>query len=219
LGVTTSSEGCGGGASGLFGAGTGRLTGLAARRICRTGLGGPSGLTTTGGSWSGLDCARAPLLQHAKATIAAEPAAQFRKPIATPSADPPSNELIPVSGRSPGSRSSRDPPSQTCGQVQWLSWIANDRLQLRGQLRHWGISPHRIPVSPSWKAPMTIAKKHNAVSNSNPPSQVIDGYLASNSASNPQNRSLPVEFRRRSFATARDHGLRFMSASDVLFRS
>jgi hypothetical protein len=185
LGVTTSSEGCAGGEPGLFGAGTGRLTGLAARRICRTGLGGPSGLTTTGGSWSGLDCACAPLLQHAKATIAAEPAAQFRKPIATPSVDPPSNELIPVSGRSPGSRSSRDPPSQTCGQVQWLSWIANDRLQLRGQLRHWGISPHRIPVSPSWKAPMTIAKKHNAVSNSNPPSQVIDVCLASDWASNP----------------------------------
>jgi len=41
LGVTTSSEGCGGGASGLFGAGTGRLTGLAARRICRYWLGRP----------------------------------------------------------------------------------------------------------------------------------------------------------------------------------
>src|SRR5258708_2419961 len=54
LGVTTSSEDCGGGEPGLFGAGTGRLAGLVARRICRTGLGGPAGLTTTGGGWSGL---------------------------------------------------------------------------------------------------------------------------------------------------------------------
>src|SRR6266567_3448267 len=131
LGVTTSSEGCGGGEPGLFVAGTGRLTGLVAR----------------------------------------------------------------------------------------LSWIANDRLQLRGQLRHWGISPHRSPVSPSWKAPMTIAKKHNAAPNSNPPLQVVDGYLASNSASNPQNRSFTRGIPAQIVRDVRDHGLRFMSASDVSFRS
>ena len=82
-----------------------------------------------------------------------------------------------------------------------------------------GSPPHRIPVSPSWKAPMTIAKKHNAVPNSNPPSQAIDGYLASNSASNPQNRSFTPRIPAQIVRDVRDHGLRFMSASDVLFRS
>jgi hypothetical protein len=66
---------------------------------------------------------------------------------------------------------------------------------------------------------MTIAKKHNAVPNSNPPSQVIDGYLASNSASNPQNRSFTGGIPAQIVRDVRDHGLRFMSASDVLFRS
>src|SRR3977135_3624747 len=57
LGVTTSSEGCGGGASGLFGAGTGRLTGLAGRRIFRTwvwlAVGGPVWLPHSGGGLGG----------------------------------------------------------------------------------------------------------------------------------------------------------------------
>ena len=57
---------------------------------------------------------------------------------------------------------------------------------------------------------MTIAKKHNAVPNSNPftsnrrVSCKIDHY--------PWNSAQIV-------GDARDHGLRFMSASDVLFRS
>ena len=66
---------------------------------------------------------------------------------------------------------------------------------------------------------MTIAKKHNAVPNSNPPSQVIDGYLASNSASNPQNRSFAHKIPARIVRDVRDHGLRFMSAGDVLLYS
>jgi hypothetical protein len=66
---------------------------------------------------------------------------------------------------------------------------------------------------------MTIAKKHNAAPNSNPPSQVIDGYLALNSASNPQYRSFTRGIPAQIIRDVREHGLRFMSAGDVLFRS
>jgi hypothetical protein len=92
-------------------------------------------------------------------------------------------------------------------------------LTVAGAAAALGISPHRIPVSPSWKAPMTFAKKHNAASNSNPTSQVTDGHLASNSAPNPQNRSFSHKIPAQIVRDTRDHGLRFMSAGDVLFRS
>jgi len=66
---------------------------------------------------------------------------------------------------------------------------------------------------------MTIAKKHNAVPNSNPPSQVMDGYLLRIRLPTLKIDHLPRGIPAQIVRDARGHGLRFMSASDVLFRS
>jgi len=127
------------------------------RRIWRTGLGGVSGLTTTGGSWSEFDCARAALWHQANATMAAEPAAYFSKPMTPlPSTHRRTSSNL-VSGRSPGLRSSRDPPSQTCCRSSGIAGSRMAAYSCGGSCGIGRIGPHRIPVSPSWRAPMTIA--------------------------------------------------------------
>src|ERR1700712_2737332 len=68
----------------------------------------------------------------------------------TPCFDPPSNELKPsTAGLLAHGRLPIRLPNPIKG--QWLRWIANGRLQLRGQPRNWEVVPYRIPVSPSWE--------------------------------------------------------------------